>query len=650
MKIFSFGLIIAYLLISITLSAQKEDKKLSRLYSDAVAYAEEKNYTEAIDILRDVLKEDPNSPEALYYLGYCFLNTSNGADSSIIYFQKGLDALPEEDYNSNLGVDMQYSLARSKHMLMRFEEAINSYEKLLEVIPVEDEVMQKRIQREIEMCYNGSELVKKPVKLEVENLGDKVNTSRDDHSPLISADGEVLFYTTRRPSSYSELMPDGQYSEKIYYSIDTIDGWSKGKIINKLFKKEGHESCVAISADGQELYLYRNDPEGKNIYQCLYDGSTWSEPIKLQKPVNTVYDETHVTLSPDKSVLYFTSNRPGGYGGLDIYRVRRLPNGEWAVPQNLGPEINTQYDEETPMLHPDGRTLYFSSEGHNSMGGFDIFISRQEPDSAWSEPVNMGYPINTPDDDMFFVPTVSYNQAYYASARFKDNYGGMDLYLVKYEEPVENRLAVMKGTVLSEDDTPLETIRVFVTEKITNSMVGQYKPHAGTGKYVMILEAEKTYQLRYAGEGFDDYVVDLPVDRSMTYSTLQSANKVDDVTMIAVAETEEVSGSEVVSATYSEDMDVSDGIPYYTVQILTLDWPVKSWDNAFEGLDQNLIKEYRCKNSKYRYAYGAYKGYKATLKAKEEVLSKTTKFGDSFVRDVQQYDDLVEANSDDQAK
>lgn len=648
-KKYAFNLIILFVAAS-AVTAQERSKRLSNMYADAVVYAEEKNYSEAIDLLKVVVKEDPKSPEANYYLGYSLLNSTGGADSAIVYFKNALSYLPKEDHDSNLGIDIQYSIAKTHHLTMQFNSAIEEYGKLLALVPAEDVVMQDDIKHQIETCHNAIELVKKPVKLEVKNLGAKVNSANDDHSPLISGDGEMLFYTTRRESEYSELMPDGQYSEKIFFSKDTLSDWSEGQIVNKLFKKDGHESCVALSADGQELYLYRNDLEGRNIYVCLHDGTSWSEPVKLPKPINTGFDETHVTLSPDKTVMYFTSNRTGGYGGLDIYRVRRLPNGEWAIPQNLGPEINTPYDEETPMLHPDGRTLYFASEGHNSMGNFDIFITRQQPDSVWSTPVNMGYPINTPDDDFFFVPTVSYNKAYYASSRFKDNYGGMDVYLVEYEEPVENRLAVMKGSIESEKDLPIETVRVLVTEKGTEDIVGQYRPHAGTGSYIMILEAEKTYQVKYTGQGFQDYVVDMPIKRSMTYSNMQSANDVADVTMMAVVSKEPMEQAKASTTTSAAVVtDVTDGIPYYTVQILTLDTPVDSWEKAFVGLDQSLVKEYKCIGSKYRYAYGTYKGYKATLKAKEEVL-KATDFEDSFIRDIKQYDDLVISKENDKTE
>jgi tetratricopeptide (TPR) repeat protein len=629
-----------------TWGQKAKEKAVSKEYSHAVSLANNKDYSRAITMFKRVLKAQPNSPETLYYIGYCYLNTSEGPDSAIIYFNRGIEALPESDKNSALGVDLQYSISKSYHKLLRPVEAIASFQKLLTLLPEEEQLFRKEINREIEMCQNTIELLKKPVKLEVKNLGNTVNTKYDDHSPLVTIDGSTLFYTSRRASSYSQLMPDGQYSEKIYYSsLDTLSGkWEKARILNKLFKREGHESCVSISADGQELYLFRNDMDGQNLYVSLFDGSSWTEPFKLPKPINSDFNETHATLNPDKSVLYFTSDRPGGFGGLDIYQIRKLPDGEWAKPLNLGPVVNTEYDEETPMLHPDGKTLYFASEGHNSMGNFDIFFTKANDDSTWTEPINMGYPINTVDDDFFFVPTIVYNKAYYASARFNDTYGKSDIYFIEYEEPEESRLAVFTGMILSKpEDAPLENIRLTVREKNSESVIGSYRPHPGTGKYVVIVEADKHYDLLFEGQDFENFSTTMDVRPEMAYNKALKAFPMQKVVMQSTL----THTTNLQTAEPEAKPDTSDGIPYYTVQILTRKGPVPSW-KAFKGLDPELIREYKCKNNMYRYGYGQFKGYKAAVKAKENVL-KVTNFEDSFIRDITQYDDLLE-KSDDQKK
>lgn len=627
-----------------------QSKIISRDYSDAIYLAQNKDFEEAIKLLKKVYKKNPQSPEVNYYLGYCYLNNQQ-SDSAIIYLEEGLSKLPDADKNSEVGVDMQYSLSKAYHFQNRPDEAIREYEKLLAILPADD-AMRQDVTRDIETCENLKEFLKKPVSLKTQNAGKIVNSKYDDNSPLISVDGNTLFFTTRRTSSYSQIMPDGQYSEKIFYSVrnSTTNEWSKPAIINKLFDKEGHESCVSLSADGQELYLFRNEIDGKNLYVCYFDGTAWGEPVKLPKPINTEFNETHITLSPDKTVAYFTSDRPGGLGGLDIYEIRKLPNGEWAMARNMGPTINTPYDEETPMLHPDGKTLYFASEGHNSMGGFDNFITRQNADSTWRDPVNLGYPINTADDDFFFVPTVSYNQAWYASSRFKDSYGRSDLYAIEYEVPEESRLAVIKGNVNSSDEAPIENIRIAVREMPSTNLIGQYRSHPGTGNYVLILEANKDYEIQYSGEGFQPYSTTLKVLPAQVYVKTQKCVDIAPVQLIALTTpaTPGTSGSSDLAdksatqpASGSQQASSTDGIPFYTVQILTRKGPVGSWEKAFSGLDLKLVKEYKCKNNMYRYAYGEYKGFKATIKAKEHVLEVTT-FQDSFIRDVRQYDELIE--------
>ncbi|MFT3737276.1 MAG: tetratricopeptide repeat protein [Breznakibacter sp.] len=620
---------------------------MSKLYYEALNYADAKDFKKAIPIFKKVLKDEPQSPEVFYYLGYCYMNTSEGPDSAVIYFEKGLQNLPESDYDSQLGVDMRMSLAKSYHLAYRTKEAIGQYDKLLAIIPANANEMRTQIARDIETCHNLAEALKKPVMMQATNAGKTINSKNDDHSPLISADGSLLFFTTRRASSYSQLLPDGQYSEKIFFSKrDAKTGeWEKPTIINKLFKREGHESCVSLSADGTELYLFRNDIEGKNLYLCTFDGTSWSEPVKMPRPINSEYNETHLTLSPDKSVAYFTSDRPGGMGGLDIYEVRRLPDGGWAKPRNLGAPINSAFDEETPMLHPDGKTLYFSSEGHNSIGGLDIFTSQLKSDSTWSAPINMGYPINTPDDDFFFVPTATYNQAWYASARFKDTNGGHDLYMIQYEEAEESKLAVLKGEVNTSEDTPLENIRISITEKGSNELLGVYKPHPGTGKYVIIAEWGKNYLLDFSGEGFMPINKEVSVTLDMTYAKLQQSYPIENIQMVAIEKPDPIVPDTQFQITgvpkQKKELGINDGIPYYTVQILTLRKPASSWDKIFKGLEPDMIIEYKCKGGIYRYSYGRYKGFKAAVKGKEKILKNST-FQDSFIRDIKQYDELIE--------
>ena len=493
---------VAFLLISQLALAQSDTKINNKKFNQAVKLADDKAFGEAIKLFSDILKTDPNNVAVIYNLGNCYLNSSDGPDSAIVYFEKAYSLLQDDEKIGDVGVDIQLSIGKSHQYLLKHEKAIASYERLIAILPAEDELLRIEARREIEVCENAIELMQSPVELKVKNLGPNINSKYDDHSPLISADQSQLFFTSRRASSYSELLFDGQYAERIYASAKADEAWKKSKSLQELFNKPGHESAVCLSAQGTELYIYRNDVDGANIYMSQYDGSTWAEPNKMESPINSKYEETHATVTADKQTIYFTSNRPGGMGGFDIYRVRRLPNGDWGKAENMK-AFNTPYDEDTPVLHPNGKVMYFSSEGHNTMGQFDIFYSVMESEDQWGAAINMGYPINTPDDDFFFVPTATPNIAYYASSRYDHNYGGSDIYLIEYEEPEINRLAVIKGCVDATDEAPIENIQITVSRQGEPAPIGQYRPHPGTGKYVLILEADGNYTIEYSGEGFE---------------------------------------------------------------------------------------------------------------------------------------------------
>ena len=180
------------------------------------------------------------------------------------------------------------------------------------------------------------------------------------------------------------------------------DIWLEPKPIESI-NTESHDACIALSIDGQTLFMYNNSEEnGGDIYYSRLDGDEWGVPVPLPGEVNTKYWEGHMTISSDEKVMYFSSDRPGGLGGRDIYKAEKLANGEWGNVTNLGPTINTSKNEDAPYLHLDKRTLYFSSEGFNSMGGYDVFYSEID-NGEWTEPINMGCPINTTENDKFYV-------------------------------------------------------------------------------------------------------------------------------------------------------------------------------------------------------------------------------------------------------
>ncbi|WP_282039040.1 tetratricopeptide repeat protein [Saccharicrinis aurantiacus] len=628
--------------ISQPISAQNDG--FDKMYKRSLDFIKDGDYNAAIPLLKRVEANDPENIDVQYQLAHCYLNTAHGPDSAVIHFIAAEELLKPEMRNTDFGIDVNMSLAKSYQRTYNYEKAIETYSNILGFIPEDFEDLKEVIKREIETSQNGIELMKNPVELDVYNLGDEINSKYDDHTPVVSADESELFFTSKRKSSYSQKIPNGQFSEKIYHSKYINGEWKESEIITSILDENSHESVLSISPDGSEMYLLRSNIDGSLIYVSNYDGETWSEPYKLPKGINSRFNETHASISADKSILLFTSDRPGGYGGLDIYYVRKIPNGEWGVPVNLGPKINTEFDEETPMLHPGGKTLYFSSEGHNSMGGFDIFYSSILPDSTFTDPINMGYPINTPDDDIFFVPTASTNKAYMASSRFDSNIGGIDIYQVEYEEPEIERMAVLKGAISNDADLPMEELKILVKNEET--VVGKYKVNPEDNTYLMILEADKSYDIIYSGDEFETYTKGIEVNREMTYHNRENLVNIDPVQLVTLKAPEESNTIVADAATHKEvtntsgTSNISSTDAKYTIQFLTLKKEV-DLTTYFNKLDMTRVDIVKCKDGNVRYLYGAYNSYSEAKKAKSELL-KIVSYKDPFVRYIYQIEEMRE--------
>lgn len=628
--------------ISQPISAQNDG--FDKMYKRSLDFIKDGDYNAAIPLLKRVEANDPENIDVQYQLAHCYLNTAHGPDSAVIHFIAAEELLKPEMRNTDFGIDVNMSLAKSYQRTYNYEKAIETYSNILGFIPEDFVDLKEVIKREIETSQNGIELMKNPVELDVYNLGDEINSKYDDHTPVVSADESELFFTSKRKSSYSQKIPNGQFSEKIYHSKYINGKWKESEIITSILDENSHESVLSISPDGSEMYLLRSNIDGSLIYVSNYDGETWSEPYKLPKGINSRFNETHASISADKSILLFTSDRPGGYGGLDIYYVRKIPNGEWGVPVNLGPKINTEFDEETPMLHPGGRTLYFSSEGHNSMGGFDIFYSSILPDSTFTDPINMGYPINTPDDDIFFVPTASTNKAYMASSRFDSNIGGIDIYQVEYEEPEIERMAVLKGAISNDADLPMEELKILVKNEET--VVGKYKVNPEDNTYLMILEADKSYDIIYSGDEFETYTKGIEVNREMTYHNRENLVNIDPVQLVTLKAPEENNTIVADAAAHKEatktsgTSNISGADAKYTIQFLTLKKEV-DLTTYFNKLDMTQVDIVKCKDGNVRYLYGAYNSYSEAKKAKSELL-KIVSYKDPFVRYIYQIEEMRE--------
>jgi len=507
------------------------------LYNDALL-PNSGNYTLALDHYLKAQNFNPNNAILNYRIGRCYLNSYDKSKAAA-YLEKALKLDPKVDVN------IHYQLGFAYHLNYQFDDAIKEYTAYkTSLSPSDLKKYSKDVDKKIEESTTAKELVKNPVRVFIDNLGPNVNSIYPDYSPIINADESVLYFTSRREGTTGgKKAPDDlQYYEDIYISNNNNGVWEKAINPGKPLNTKLNDATVGLSPDGQTLLIYKGT-HGGDIYECKLNGKSWGKPKRLPKTINTRYHESSATFGPDGRTLYFVSDKPGGYGGRDIYMSKMNDKGKWGEAVNLGPTINTEYDEEGVFMHPDGKTLYFSSQGHKTMGGYDIFKSVYDASTGkWSEPENLGYPINTPDNDLFFSISGSGIHGYYSSA-MSGGIGEKDIYLITFlgpEKPaisnnednllasltkpvketvIEPTLAIkssqvtlLKGTILDDaTSTPLKAT-IDLTNNVKNEVIASFESNSATGKYLVSLPSGVNYGITVKADGylFHSENIDIP--------------------------------------------------------------------------------------------------------------------------------------------
>ncbi|MCB9187251.1 MAG: PD40 domain-containing protein [Flavobacteriales bacterium] len=483
-----------------------KDAHFKRVYPVANEQLEAGKPLRSVKNFLDLLEIDPKNAHISYKVGRSYLLINGKKNEAVPYLEKAVSGISDKAKDSpketKAPIDTYYYLGRAYHLDSQFDNAIAAYRKYIEEEKNLPREKKEEVEWMIQTCHNGKLVVESPIGVSKQNLGENINSIYDEYAAVVDASESMLIFTSRRPTCTGGLLDlDDKYFEDIFVSQKQEDGtWGKPTGIGKKINTEGHEATIGLSADGQELYIYRDDFGDGNIYVCQLKGSSWSEPMLLNENVNSPFRETHATVSADGQTLYFTSDR-SGQGGMDIFRSKRLPTGEWAVAENLGEVINTKYDEEAPFIHPDGKTLFFSSKGHSSMGGYDIFFSIEE-NGKWSTPMNIGHPMNTPDDEYFFVMTPDGKRAYYSSSNGQ-GYGGKDIYLVNLDTEREVPLTVYKGEIVADANGKRpDGVTIRVTDNESGELFGVYRPRPDNGKFVLILHPGENYNIAYESDGY----------------------------------------------------------------------------------------------------------------------------------------------------
>lgn len=488
-------------------------------------------------------KFNPSNDALNYKLGDCYLYSLTKS-KCLTYFKKAYEL------NPNVQLDIHFKLGRGYHLSSQFEDAIKEYKThISKLTGKEDGPMIKQTKKLISECEIAIEMVKEPIRVWVDNLGPNINSKFAEYAGVISADESSIVFVSRRPEDLNmDKANDNKYYENIYISQkDEAGKWMPAKLISPEINVKDHDAVSGMSPDGTKLFVYYNSGSDMgNLYLSELKEGKWTKPEDLGKNINDKKSwDTGASLSFDGKRLYFVSDKEGTTGGRDIwYSDWDEEKQKWGESVNLGAPINTEYDEVGVFIHPDGKTMYFSSNGHKGMGGFDIYSSEIQEDGTWTTPKNIGYPVSTPDNDQFLTISASGIHGYYSSFR-EDGQGEKDLYMITFlgkpkapllsgednliasiTKPVEEEivqpkldvavknLSILKGIVL--DAETKKPIRSFVelTDNKTNAQVSSIETPAESGKFLMSLPAGKNYGIAVKSDGylFHSENFDIPAD------------------------------------------------------------------------------------------------------------------------------------------
>lgn len=382
----------------------------------------------------------------------------------------------------------------------KFTEAIVYYEQYLKS-PIPD-TLKTIVNHQIEICRNSAEQIKKGTIANITNIGPPVNTEGFEYSPVLPSNEKFIVYTYHGSKSKGGKQtapgkPDdkGTYFEDVFISYKNAEGsWEKPVPIDTL-NTNGHDAVMCISHDGQRLYIFRNVALGNgDIFVSNLKGRKWSVPEKV-KGINSNYWEGSVCFTPDEKYLYFSSERPNGLGGRDLYAAMKMPDGSYGNVKNLGSVINTPYDEDAPFVTADGQTMFFSSTGHNSTGGYDVFRSDMK-EGKWSKPYNIGKPVNTVLDDKYYWVSPDGARGYYSSER-KDGLGGQDIYLVEPGMFGKPTALIMLSGIVYLDDKPVEAEIKIKSKFSKKDFTGTFLSNSATGEYLLNLPGGNEFEVSY---------------------------------------------------------------------------------------------------------------------------------------------------------
>lgn len=496
--------------------------------TSAKQYFDAKHYGKALKKYLEEYENKKDDLEINYNIGFCYLHINDDRSKAIPYlefvYNKG-DY--KDDLLLNLGLAYMYAY--------KFDEALtyfDSYQKLIsskkaELVENYYEDLQSGkldyqkkittgnfslIEHYIENCESAKELVKIPVNVTFENLGKEVNSKYEDFYPFITQSQGTLYFSSRREENpLKSINSQGYFTSDIYVSEAKEGQWKKPKNLGPVVNSDANEQCVYVMPNGKKMIIFQdNENVTGDIYTVPLQKLLQQPPVVLVEPINTEFREFEGCITEDENMLIISSDRSGGFGETDLYVFHKLPNGEWGAPSNLGRQINTKYKEAFPMYDEKNQTLYFASEGHTNMGGFDIFKSQFDTTiQKFEPPENIGYPINTPNDDMVFSPSDNHRDGY-ISAVMNGGFGDLDLYKVVFND-IESRPTILKGIVSSADGADKEMNATISVKNVqTDKVIDSKKVNPQSGRYIFVVDPGK-YVLKISSPDHADFEEEINV-------------------------------------------------------------------------------------------------------------------------------------------
>ncbi len=508
----AFALTAAMAQPTLAQSTRKQLKTANKFFN-------QENYRASIPYFEQVLAKEPNNAQALFRAGIAYMSFDKEKASDYIYKAQRL--------KKNVSKDVEYWLGRVDHLNYNFDEAISHFQAYNATLKSKD-TRKKELAQLIQHSKNAKVQFNSPKDIFVKNLGPTINTQYSEHSPVISSDDKLLLFTSRGENvtgagnadgkKGGNLASDGEYFEDIFEAKRIDDeNWEKPRSLSGVLNGKGHDASIQVFDNDTKMLMYRQDENGDFFY-TEKSGGDWTAPKKLNGNINSKAYEGDAYITPDGLTIYFSTAKYSEEGTLDIYYSTRQPGGDWGPAKSIGNAINTVYDDDSPYLSKDGKTLYFSSRGHNTMGGYDIFKSEWDSvGNKWGRPENMGYPINTPDDDSYYRLSPDGSYAYLSSYRI-GGYGEKDIYTINY---IKN--AIIRGRVLSQrDSTVIPGVELVFSgtqaDKTALSYRDVTKPE--TGDYQVNVLSGRSYQVAVSKDGKNIETQEFAVPISTNDSTV----------------------------------------------------------------------------------------------------------------------------------